>query len=80
MEPSPPLNEQQQALVLHVKRQILQMRQLRQFEWSPPQRPHSGFASGMLPEEESVAPLTVTMPEIQQAMLDQVSGATPYLK
>ncbi|GJJ70577.1 protein-lysine N-methyltransferase EEF2KMT [Entomortierella parvispora] len=67
-----PLNEQQRALVLHVKRQILQMRQLRQFEWSPPSRPNSESAPEMQPEGESKVPLTVTMPEIQQAMLDQI--------
>ncbi|KAG0055265.1 Protein fam86a [Gryganskiella cystojenkinii] len=68
MNPQPSLNENEQQLVLHVKRQVLQMRQLRQFEWTLP----LGTTSGQVPVQEGKASETVTMPEIQQAMLDQI--------
>ncbi|KAG9073113.1 hypothetical protein KI688_000900 [Linnemannia hyalina] len=50
-----------QALVLLIKRQVLQMRQLRQFQWSLPEG-----TSG----ESTITP-SVTSPEVQQAILDQ---------
>ncbi|KAG0287365.1 70-kilodalton heat shock protein, partial [Linnemannia gamsii] len=52
-----------QALVLLIKRQVLQMRQLRQFQWSLPEGTFG----------ESVAAPSVTSPEVQQAILDQHS-------
>ncbi|KAF9151343.1 Protein fam86a [Linnemannia schmuckeri] len=52
-----------QALVLLIKRQVLQMRQLRQFQWS--------FPKGT--SVESVATPSVTSPDVQQAILDQHS-------
>lgn len=51
-----------QALVLLIKRQVLQMRQLRQFQWSLPEG-----TSG-----ESTTMPSITSPEVQQAILDQV--------
>ncbi|KAK3810490.1 MAG: S-adenosyl-L-methionine-dependent methyltransferase, partial [Linnemannia elongata] len=51
-----------QALVLLIKRQVLQMRQLRQFQWSLPEG-----TSG-----ESATMPSVTSPEVQQAILDQI--------
>ncbi|KAF9087120.1 Protein fam86a [Mortierella sp. GBA35] len=56
-------NSNVQALVLLIKRQVLQMRQLRQFQWSLSTEP---------PGEHTDAP-SVTSPEIQQAILDQHS-------
>ncbi|KAF9921462.1 hypothetical protein FBU30_008487 [Linnemannia zychae] len=56
-----------QDLVLLIKRQVLQMRQLRQFQWSLPVE-----ASG-----ESATVPTVTSPEVQQAILDQVVQKHP---
>ncbi|KAF9132752.1 Protein fam86a [Mortierella sp. GBA39] len=50
-----------QALVLLIKRQVLQMRQLRQFQWSLPEG-----TSG-----ESTTMPSVTSLEVQQAILDQ---------
>ncbi|KAG0281804.1 Protein fam86a [Linnemannia exigua] len=49
-----------QELVLLIKRQVLQMRQLRQFQWSLP---------AGAPGAEA---LSVTSPEVQQAILDQL--------
>ncbi|KAF8942334.1 hypothetical protein BGZ47_006577 [Haplosporangium gracile] len=56
-----------QALVLMVKRQVLQMRQLRQFQWSLPKGA----------SVESVATPSVTSPDVQQAILDQVMQKHP---
>jgi len=47
-----------QALVLLIKRQLLQMRQIRHFQWSLPE----GLESASMP--------SVTSPEIQQAILE----------
>ncbi|KAG0376857.1 Protein fam86a [Mortierella sp. AD032] len=49
-----------QELVLMIKRQVLQMRQLRQFRWSLPAGTPGAKA------------LSATNPEVQQAILDQV--------
>ncbi|KAI1317745.1 hypothetical protein EDD11_007919 [Mortierella claussenii] len=50
-----------QELILLIKRQLLQMRQLRHFQWS--------LASSPAPESPS---LSVTSPYMQQAILDQI--------
>ncbi|KAF9908052.1 Protein fam86a [Linnemannia zychae] len=55
-------NNNIQELVLLIKRQVLQMRQLRQFQWSLP-----NGASG-----DSTQLPSVTSPEVQQAILDQI--------
>lgn len=67
------MDENAQALVMHIKRQVLQMRQLRQFQWSL-----SKTASTLALETASdadQAQLSVTRPDIQQALLDQVCNA-----
>ncbi|KAF9951297.1 Protein fam86a [Mortierella alpina] len=64
------MDENAQALVMHIKRQVLQMRQLRQFQWSL-----SKTAPTSAPEAASGGnhvQLSVTSPEIQQALLDQI--------
>ncbi|KAF9287798.1 70-kilodalton heat shock protein [Mortierella alpina] len=64
------MDENAQALVMHIKRQVLQMRQLRQFQWSL-----SKTAPTLALEtasDEDQAQLSVTRPDIQQALLDQI--------
>ncbi|CAO3570960.1 unnamed protein product [Mortierella alpina] len=59
-----------QGLVMLIKRQVLQMRQLRHFQWSL-----SGTATPLTLETVSggnQAELSVTSPDIQQALLDQI--------
>ncbi|KAG0286247.1 hypothetical protein BGZ96_009613 [Linnemannia gamsii] len=55
------MDSSNQALVVLIKRQVLQMRQLRQFQWSFPEGTFG----------ESVAAPSVTSLEVQQAILDQ---------
>ncbi|KAF8925935.1 hypothetical protein BGZ58_000343 [Dissophora ornata] len=57
------MDETSQALVLLIKRQVLQMRQLRQFQWS---------LAGPNEGPDPLSSPSVTSPEIQQAILDQI--------
>ncbi|KAG0355014.1 hypothetical protein BGZ54_001334 [Gamsiella multidivaricata] len=61
----------QQELMLLIKRQLLQMRQLRHFQWSLPSTSPSG-------QSESVP--SVTSPEMQQAILDQIFYDSEVMK
>ncbi|KAF9988430.1 Protein fam86a [Mortierella antarctica] len=64
------MDENAQALVMLIKRQVLQMRQLRQFQWSLSETApasHIETASG-----GNQAQLSVTRPDIQQALLSQI--------
>ncbi|KAG0224440.1 Protein fam86a [Mortierella sp. GBA43] len=65
------MDRDSQALVLLVKRQLLQMRQIRMFQWSLPDT-----CDG----PESSASPSVTSPEIQQAIVDQIFYDPKFLK
>ncbi|KAF9981569.1 hypothetical protein BGZ65_003804, partial [Modicella reniformis] len=65
------MDENSQALVLLIKRQLLQMRQLRQFQWS---------LLGVDIGSDSETSPSVTSPEIQQAILDQIFYNPKFMK
>ncbi|KAF9387315.1 Protein fam86a [Mortierella sp. AD011] len=58
------MDEASQRLVLLIKRQVLQMRQIRQFQWS--------LTDLQTPETGGATSPSVTDPEIQQAIVDQI--------
>ncbi|KAF9348042.1 Protein fam86a [Mortierella sp. AD094] len=58
------MDEASQRLVLLIKRQVLQMRQIRQFQWS--------LTDTQALEADAATLPSVTSPEIQQAILDQI--------
>ncbi|KAG0256389.1 Protein fam86a [Mortierella polycephala] len=69
------MDDNSQALVLLIKRQVLQMRQLRHFQWSLPSATSASVSqqsTGPGMNHEHASALSVTTPEMQQAILDQI--------
>ncbi|KAF9203413.1 hypothetical protein BGZ49_006447 [Haplosporangium sp. Z 27] len=66
------MDEASQKLVLLIKRQVLQMRQIRQIQWS--------LTDSEAPEIDSASSPSVTSPEIQEAILNQIFYDPVFMK